>query len=264
MQHIRAGVFALALAAAMGASGCDSRSAPETSGRVLTVFAASSLSDAFRDIEAGFESKHPDVDVTMNFAGSQVLRVQIEQGADADVYVSADRQHMSAVETAGLATSSRVFAHNELTVIVPSENPAGIETFEDLVDARRIVLGTRESPIGTYTEQMLANASRQIGEGFVERLRDSVVSRESNVRLVRAKVEMGEADAAIVYRTDAMASDGVRRVAIPDAINVRASYPVAALQSSGNPDSARDFVRFVLSTDGQAILERHGFVPGGE
>lgn len=257
-------MFALALAAAMGASGCDSRSAPETSGRVLTVFAASSLSDAFRDIEAGFESKHPDVDVTMNFAGSQVLRVQIEQGADADVYVSADRQHMSAVETAGLATSSRVFAHNELTVIVPSENPAGIETFEDLVDARRIVLGTRESPIGTYTEQMLANASRQIGEGFVERLRDSVVSRESNVRLVRAKVEMGEADAAIVYRTDAMASDGVRRVAIPDAINVRASYPVAALQSSGNPDSARDFVRFVLSTDGQAILERHGFVPGGE
>jgi molybdate transport system substrate-binding protein len=264
MEHIRAGVFALALAAAMGASGCDWRSAPETSGRVLTVFAASSLGDAFRDIEASFESKHPDIDVTMNFAGSQVLRVQIEQGAGADVFVSADRRHMKAVEQAGLVTSTQVFAHNELTVITPDDNPTGIETFEDLVDARRIVLGTRESPIGAYTEQMLANASRQIGEGFVERLRDSVVSRESNVRLVRAKVEMGEADAAIVYRTDAMASDGVRRVAIPDAVNVRASYPVAALQSSADPDAAREFVRFVMSADGQAILEGHGFVPSGE
>ncbi|MFW6198359.1 MAG: molybdate ABC transporter substrate-binding protein [Acidobacteriota bacterium] len=227
----------------------------------LSVFAASSLTEAFRQLEEGFEAAHPDIDVRLTFSGSQVLRLQLEQGAVADVFASANERHMDALVDAGMVSYSRVFAHNELVVVVPPDNPASVDSFPELPRAERLVIGTEGVPVGIYTRQLLDRAGAELGEEFVARLRDSVVSEEANVRLVRAKVELGEADAAIVYRTDATVSDRVKVVAVPESLNVRASYFIGPITASGNPAADR-FIAYVLSEEGRRALEDHGFVTG--
>lgn len=230
----------------------------------LAVFAASSLTEAFGDLERGFEASHPDVDVQLTFAGSQVLRLQIEQGAAVDVFASANESHMQALVDHRLVEAPRVFARNELVVIVPTRNPAGIESFSDLTGASRLVIGTDNVPVGIYTRQALERARAELGDTFVTQVLGRVVSEESNVRLVRAKVELGEADAAIVYRTDAASSEQVRVVSIPDPLNVRASYPIGALTRAAHGPDAQAFVAYVLSPQGREVLARHGFVTEGE
>jgi len=202
------------------------------------------------------------VDVQLTLAGSQVLRLQIEQGASADVFASANESHMQALVDAGDVLRSQTFARNELVVIVPTSNPAGIESFDQLIRGSRIVIGTDNVPVGVYTRQILDNARAQLGEGFVAAVRRRVVSEESNVRLVRAKVEMGEADAAVVYRTDAVSSERVRIVPIPEALDVRAAYPIGVLARSRHATEAAAFIDYVLSPPGRRVLGRHGFVTG--
>ncbi len=158
----------------------------------LTVLAASSLTEALGTIEGDLERASPALSLSTTFAGSQVLRLQIEQGAPADVFLSADEAHVDALLRAGLVVEPVLFAHNELVVIVPPSNPAGIESLEDLPRARRLVIGDASVPVGRYTRAMLARA------GLADAVLPNVVSEESNVRLVRAKVELGEADAAVV------------------------------------------------------------------
>ncbi len=237
--------------------GCDGAEGERAE---LSVYAAASLTDAFRDLAAGFEAAHPDVKVVINFAGSQVLRLQIEQGARADVFASANPIHMDALVQAGLVPESRVFAHNELVVIVPPDNPARIGAFADLPRARRLVIGTAQVPVGSYTRAMLRKAGARLGGAFPTRVFARVVSEENNVRLVRAKVELGEADAAIVYRTDAAACGGVRVVPIPDDLNVRAEYHIGVLADSARARLAARWLAFIASPAGQRILARHGFV----
>ncbi len=230
--------------------------APADSGRApLSVFAASSLTESFEDLARDFERDNPRVDVRLTFAGSQVLRLQIEQGATADVFASANVEHMQALREAGFIDSSQVLAHNALVLIVPTDNPAGIERFEQLPQASRIVLGTTGVPVGRYADAVLEGA----GEPFAGQVRQRVVSRESNVRLVRAKVELGEADAAVVYRTDAMASQRVRAIEIPDADEVE--YPIGVVADAAHADAAARFVAYVSSPPGQATLAAHGFTP---
>lgn len=256
-------VAALAAAAALG--GCRASSAPEAGGDApaattrLTVFAASSLTEAFRDVAEAFERAHPGVEVETSFAGSQVLRLQLEQGAEADVFASANEGHMDALVEAGVVDASAPFAGNRLVVITPRDDPAGIATFADLGRAERLVIGADTVPVGVYTRRLLERARGTLGDGFVDAVRASVASEESNVRLVRAKVALGEADAAIVYRTDARASDRVRVVEVPDALAVRARYVVGPVTRAARPEGARAFVAFVRSPEGRAILERHGF-----
>ena len=229
--------------------------------RTLQVFAASSLADAFREMETAFEAAHPDTDVTLVFAGSQVLRLQIEQGARADVFASADRRHIESLRRAGLVAAYGEFAGTELVVIVPPGNPAAIESFGDLVRARRLVVGTENVPIGAYTRELLRRAGARKGSGFERAVLDRVVSEESNARLVRAKVELGVADAAIVYRTDA-APGRVRTIAVPGWANVRAAYLMGPVAGSANPEGAERWTRFVASSAGREILARRGFVAG--
>lgn len=248
----------LVVASAQG-QGCKSERS-ESNEVELSVFAASSLTEAFGDLERGFEASHPSVDVNLTYAGSQVLRLQIEQGASADVFASANESHMQALVDGGHIEKSRVFAHNELVVIVPPNNPAGIDAFADLSKASRIVVGTDNVPVGIYTRQVLERAGRELGESFVSQVEGHIVSEENNVRLVRAKVEMGEADAAIVYRTDAASSDRVRVVPIPDALNVRASYPIGKMTRAAHSPEAQQFVDYVLSEAGRRVLREHGFV----
>lgn len=240
-------------------SGACTRGAPALD--PLEVYAASSLTEAFRALEEEFEVRHPGVDVVSTFAGSQVHRLQIEQGARADLFASANPRHVEALTAAGLAEPPRIFARNRLVVIVPASNPAGLESFDDLPRAERLVLGAPEVPVGRYAREVIRRAGARRGEAFEDALMTSIASSESNVRLVRAKVELGEADAAFVYRTDAIGLDGVRVLSVPDDLNVVAEYPMAVIREAASPELARAWMAFVLSDDGQAILARHGFDP---
>jgi molybdate transport system substrate-binding protein len=226
----------------------------------LNVYAASSLTEAFGELEAAFETAHPEVDVAVTYAGSQVLRLQIEQGAPADVFASANVDHMQALTDSGLVRESVVFAHNDLVIIVPPENPAGIEEIGDLAHAERLVLGTANVPVGQYAREVLRRAAPTHEEGFEAIVMSRVASEESNVRLARSKVELGEADASIVYRTDAGSSDRVRVVEIPRQLNLIADYPMAIVESTGMRAAAEAWIDLVSSPEGRTVLERHGFV----
>jgi molybdate transport system substrate-binding protein len=230
--------------------------------RELTVFAAASLKEAFTEVASAFEKDHAGVKVQLNLAGSQELRTQIEQGARADVFASADLEHMGALEKAGLAARSSVFARNEPVIVVPRANPARIRSLQDLTRTRRLVIGAPEVPIGAYTERIFEAAGRKHGGDLRKNLEAAVASRELNVRQVLAKVSLGEADAGIVYRTDALAAkDKVEVVPIPADLNVLAEYPVAVLAASPNTALARAWVELVLSLEGQRRLTAHGFLP---
>ena len=245
-------------AASIGWTGC---AAPEVGDpESLTVFAAASLTDAFSEMARAFESSAPGTEVRLAFAGSHVLRMQIEQGAPADVFVSADPRHMESLVQAGLVDRERYLAGNELVVIVPARNPSGIESFADLAWADRVVIGTPGVPVGAYTRQMLHRAGRAGGiPDFEREVMGRVVSEESNVRLVRAKVELGEADAAVVYRSDAV-EGRVRTVAIPPEYNVRARYLIGMVVGARNASAARRWGDFAASAEGRGILARHGFL----
>lgn len=245
------------LGAALVAGACAGRDAAGR--RVLTVYAASSLTEVFRDLAQTFEASHPGAGVSLTFAGSQVLRLQIEQGAAADVFASANPEHMHALRDEGRVREARVFAHNELVLIVPADNPAEIHTLADLPRAARLVIGTRNVPVGRYAREALHRANSSFGPDFETSVLAHVVSEESNVRLARAKVELGEADAAIVYKTDAISSDRVRTIPVPETVNVRADYLIGIVDGSAHPDLAAQWVELVLGPDGRTVLARHGF-----
>jgi molybdate transport system substrate-binding protein len=226
---------------------CASREPP----RELLVFAAASLREPLEALARDFEAA-TGAAVRLNLAGSQELRAQLEHGARADVFASADLRHLDALASSGLVEPGRVFARNRPVIVVPRGNPAGITGFADLARARRVVIGAPEVPIGAYTARMLERA------GVVPR----VVSRELNVRQVLAKVVLGEADAGIVYRSDARsAGDKVDTIAIPDEIVVIAVYPVAVTRRARQPELARRFVDLLLSREGQRRLAAAGFGP---
>lgn len=219
----------------------------------ITVFAASSLREAFTEIAAAFE-KQDGAKVVLQFAGSQQLRVQIENGATAEVFASADERQMKAVRS--FTGEPRIFARNELVVVVPEANPAKLRSFEDLPKARKIVLGAAEVPVGAYTDRAIAAK----GDDFRAAVEARVVSRELNVRQVLSKVALDESDAGIVYRTDAQAAPArVEVFPVPGA--PVALYPIAPLTGAPSPDLARKFVELVLSPQGQEVLRRHGFLP---
>ena len=228
----------------------------------LTVFAAASLREAFTEIAATLEREQPGTQVALSFAGSQELRLQLEQGAPADVFASADQRQMEAARAEGLVLAPQLFARNDPVLIVPRANPAHVKTLRDLASTKHLIFGTPEVPIGAYTERILDAAGREFGPVFATAVRANVVSRELDVRQVLAKVVLGEADAGIVYRSDAQAAAGkVLIISIPARFNQLAEYPIAAVAASKHPRLARLFVEAVLAPAGQAVLARHGFVP---
>jgi molybdate transport system substrate-binding protein len=198
--------------------------------------------------------------VLLTFAGSQVLRVQIEEGAAADVFASANLEHLDALVAAGLARDPRVFVRNDLVVIVPLTNPARIESFDDLPMATSLVLGTPNVPVGEYARRAIRRGAERLGSEFETNVMARLASEEANARLVRAKVELNEADAAIVYRTDAAPSDQVHVVEIPKSDNILADYPIGIVTAASNPEGAEAWVELVLSERGRSVLAAHGFL----
>ena len=232
--------------------------------RTLTVAAASSLKEPFEDLGRKFESRHGDAVVRFSFAGSQELRVQLQQGAPADVFASADTRQMDLLAEGHLVVAPRVFAQNQLVVVVPAGDGARapLRSFAELPTVTRLVVAAPEVPAGRYFLEILDRTASRFGGDFRSRVLARVVSRELNVRQVLAKVALGEADAGVVYRTDVRAARGkVGVVAIPAEVSVPALYPIAALTASRAPDLARDFVALVTSPEGRAVLEAAGFLP---
>jgi molybdate transport system substrate-binding protein len=229
-------------------------------GATLTVFAAASLRDVFGTLGASFEKEHPGVKAQFNFGGSQELRTQLEQGAPADVFASADTRHMDAARQAGVVDAPKLFATNDPVIVVPADNPGNVKSLADLATVKRLVIGTSQVPIGLYTMQILEKAKARLGPDFPARVQARVASRELNVRQVLTKVMLGEADAGIVYRTDARsAGDKVRIVEIPPEFNVVAEYPIATVARASNAELARAWVSLVTGPTGQAALEGAGF-----
>lgn len=232
----------------------------------LTVFAAASLAEAFTELGQQLERQRPGLTVRFNFAGSQQLATQIEQGARADVFASADERWMNYVGDRHLLSGGpRVFAHNRLVVIVPRANPARIGRLRDLARGGvKLILAADAVPVGRYSRTVLQNLSRDpaYGSDYARRVIANVVSEEENVRSVVGKVQLGEGDAGMVYRSD-VAPAIARRVKVleipPDA-NVLASYPIALLEGAPAPAAAQAFIDLVLSPDGQGVLERRGLV----
>jgi len=234
--------------------------------RELTVFAAASLTEAFQSLGKSFESAHPSIKLIYNFGGSQQLVRQIIQGADADVFASADMKQMNFGVTAGVIDTDfiRIFARNELVIILPSQNPAHLNALKDLAQTNiKIVLADPSVPVGQYSVKFLdrCSSARELGEAYKADVLRNVVSYEENVRAVLSKVQLGECDAGIVYTSD-IAHDTlhkVLRIDIPDSLNIIAEYPIAVVHGSRSPQTAREFLDYILSDEGVRVMASFGF-----
>lgn len=215
----------------------------------LTVLAASSLTDFFKTAGAAYEKENPGTKVTFSFAGSQELAAQVQQGAPADALVTADTKTMDGLK-ADTGTPT-VIAKNRLVIATGEGNPEKIENLKDLADTNlKVVLAAPEVPVGRYGEQVLD----------AQKIEVKPVSEEPNVRAVLSKVELGEADAGIVYKTDAAtATDKVDAIEIPDAQNAVAEYPAATLKTSEHAEAAAAFVAWLSTPEAQKLLQDAGF-----
>jgi molybdate transport system substrate-binding protein len=231
----------------------------------LTIYGAASLKGALAAAKPIYAAANPGVTLTISTDASSTLATQIEQGAPADVFLSADSRNPQALIDKGLATGPPVtFATNKLTVIVPTANPAGIKTPAGLARSGvKIIAAGHEVPITKYASQLVANLARQPGypADYEAAYQANIVSREDNVKAVVAKVELGEGDVGIVYVTDAKASTKVVTVDVPDAANVLATYDGVTVKASPNLDAATAFLTWFAGPEGQAILGGFGFLP---
>ena len=252
-------VIALTLAACGGSSsGASSTTTTSTTtAKVtgsITVSAASSLTGAFTTIGRQFSRVNPNATVSFNFGSSGVLATQIQQGAPVDTFASADTTHMSTLSNARLVTGTpRVFARNRLVIVTKPGNPSRIASVKDLADVGTVALCALTAPCGTYSAQVLTTVGVTIPE--------TSVTRGVDAKATIAAVTTGDAVAAIVYVTDAKAAGAaVRTIAIPDAQNVIATYPMATVRDAKEPTVSKAFIAYVLSPKGQAVLRRAGFI----
>jgi molybdate transport system substrate-binding protein len=233
-----------------GAGGASSSASPALSGQ-LTVLAAASLTESFTTIGRQFEAAHPGTKVVFSFGASSTLATQVTQGAPADVFASASKKNMDAVVAAKAAADPQTFAKNVMEIAVPPSNPAGVTQLSDLAKSSvKVVLCAKEVPCGSTARQVFTNAGLTV----------SPVSDEADVKSTLSKVELGEADAGVVYVTDVLAAGAkVKGITIPAGVNASTSYPIAPLTASKNADLATAFVDYVLSPEGATVLGEAGF-----
>jgi molybdate transport system substrate-binding protein len=231
----------------------------------LTVYGAASLKSALDLLKTAWEPAHPGSTLTISTDSSAALETQIEQGAPADVFLSADTANPKKLTDKALADGAAVdFAGNILTVVVPAANPAGITSPADLAKSGvKVIAAGDDVPITKYAKQVVANLARVAGypSGFEAAYAANIASKEDNVKAVIAKIELGEGDAGIVYVTDAQASAKVMTVAIPAEANVPATYAGVVVKASAHATTAHAFLDWVAGAEGQQILAGFGFLP---
>jgi molybdate transport system substrate-binding protein len=239
--------------------------APSAAPATLTIYGAASLKGVLDKVKAAYETANPGTTLTISTDSSATLETQIEQGAPADVFLSADATNPKKLVDKGLADGAAVtFAGNKLTIIVPTANPAGIETPADLAKTGVKVIAAGDAvPITRYATQLVANLAKESGypADFAAKYAANIASKEDNVKAIVAKIELGEGDAGIVYVTDAKASTRVTTVDVPDTANVPATYAGVVVKVSKNTAAAQAFLTWFAGPDGQAILTTFGFLP---
>lgn len=239
---------------------------PTPAPKDVTVFAAASLTDAFKEIGTAFEQETPGAKVVFNFGATNQLRTQIEQGARADVFASANQAEMTkAVENKIIQGQPEVFARNRLVAIVPKDNPGKVMELNDLGrKGLKFVTTDKAVPIGQYTLDMLDKMAKDpaYGDAYKTAVLANVVSYENNVRQVVAKVRLGEADAGVAYATDVTpdVAAAITVINVPDAFNTLATYPLATVADAPQPELGGKFVAYVTGPSGQAILKKYGFI----
>ena len=247
---IRAAAVLVAGAVAAGLAGCGAPAGG--AGTTLTVFAAASLKAPFTALAEEFEAAHPGTTVALSFAGSSDLATQISQGAPADVFASADAKNMAKLSNASLVDGTpRDFATNVLTIAVPPANPASITSFADLArPGAKVVICASQVPCGAATKTL----EQETGVAL------KPVSEESSVTDVLGKVVSAEADAGLVYVTDAKAAgDKVKAIPFPESAQAVNTYPIAAVRTSRNKDLAAAFIAEVTGPEGRKVLRGAGF-----
>lgn len=252
MRGVRAVLALLLLLLVQGAAACGTNADTEEETTTLTVFAAASLRAPFEELARAYEAEHTGVKVELSFAGSSDLAAQLEQGASADVFASADTVTMDRVVRAGVVAEDPVpFATNTLQIAVPLDNPAGVTTLADLAgDNVQVVVCAPQVPCGAAAVEVARSAGVELRP----------VSEEQSVADVLAKVAVGEADAGLVYVTDVLAADDrVAGVPLPEGAEVVSTYPIATPADRDLPDLARDFVELVTGPTGRAVLDDAGF-----
>ena len=271
-------LIVIILAALLCATGCTSTpgapsptpAATTTTAPVteLTVYAAASLKDAFTECGRLFEANHTSTKVVFNFDGSQALRTQLQQGASADIFASANTKQMNLSKGDGRIENDTVtiFVHNRIAILVPAANPAKIAEFRDLADPDvKLVIGTPDVPVGDYARQLLNRSVNDsaYGPDFRAKVLANVVSEETNVNSLATKIVLGEADAGIAYASDVPAAqlDKVTVIELPAGYQVVADYPIAVVKETKDRATAQAFIDFVLSDVGQDTLARFGFTP---
>ncbi len=231
----------------------------------LTVFCAAGLSGAFNDLGQLYKNES-NVGIAFNFDGAQVLRTQIENGAYADVFVSGSNKHMNALKAEGFMDNSTVFelARSWQAIIVPKDNPAGIENLSDLAKPGiKIVMGSKDLPINEVTMQILNKTANDtaFGPDFKQKVLSNVISQETNINFIVAKVALGEADAAFAHKSE-VSSEYAAKVAfidIPEKYNVKSEFTIGVLSESEQPEQAKKFLEMVKSDKGKEILANNGY-----
>ncbi len=257
--------YALPTAVAVLILACSAALASEP--KEITVFTAASLTGAFGEIGGIYENE-TGIHATFNFDGSQALRTQIENGAPADVFASANKKQMNALKSKGMMNNSSIaiFAKNKISLIVPKDNPARISNLSDLAKPGiKIVMGTKDVPVGDYALQIIDKLGNDssYGKDYKEKVLSNVISQETTVNYVVTKVALGEADVGFAYVSDVTEdlASKVDKIDIPDEYNIIAEYPMGILQQSKYPTESLDFMKLVMSEEGSAILEKYGFSP---
>jgi len=246
-------------------SGGSGGSGGEERGGTLTILAASSLTDAFGELGNTFEEQNQGVEVQQSFGASSDLLAQIQQGAPADVFASAAEEEMDTAEKDNLVSGTpRVFVKNREVIMVPKDNPANINSLEDMAKPNiKLVLAAKDVPAADYAVEILGKANKEYGPDFEQDVLSNVVSREANVRASVNRVVVGDADATFGYASDYTPDtrNKVKVIPIPSDLNIIATYPIAALKDAEDPGFAKKWVDLVTSEEGQKVLEKWNFEP---
>jgi molybdate transport system substrate-binding protein len=260
---VRRRALLLVLVTAIALTGCGTSASSSSGSTTLTVLAAASLTKVFPQIGAQFTKAHPGVTFSFSFGGTDQLAAQIQQGAPADVFAGASTKYGDQLADGDQIDPYRVFCTNQLVLITPASNPAGITSLEDLATKpAKLIIGSDTVPVGTYTRTVLTNLDSAYGVGYSDSVLAKVVSNEDSVTAIVTKVQSGEADAGFVYITDALgAGSQVNTIPLPSDAQAVAKYPIAVVTASKGKTVAEQFVDFVLTAPAQDLLKQAGFGP---